>query len=134
LRFLRIDHRALFARKQFTRLVGVLAFVWVAYLFLISDHSIFRYTMLGRENEELSAEIARTELTLDSLNAAVRELDSDRERIERVARERYHFVGEDEKAYVFVEVEKEDAPRLLEQAVARRREAAEEEKRTGERH
>ncbi len=140
LRFLRIDHRAIFARKQFARLVGIIALVWVAYVFLVSEHSVFRQAVLARENVRLRDEITKAESALDSLEVAVIELETDRSRIERLARERYHYVGEEEKAYVFVEVDKEDSPRLLEQALARRRELEEKAKEKerakekGERH
>ncbi|MBM3321553.1 MAG: septum formation initiator family protein [Candidatus Eisenbacteria bacterium] len=137
LRFLRVDHRAVFARKQFVRLVLVLAAVWVVHVFLISDHSVFRHTLLEEENQKLRAEIARTESVVDSLDLIAEELEHDRERIERVARERYHLSASGEKSYIFVSVEKSDRPRLLEEALARRRaerEEQEEAERKGERH
>ncbi len=137
LRFLRVDHRAVFARKQFVRLVLVLAAVWVAHVFLISDHSVFRHTLLETENLRLREEIARMDSVLDSLDVTAEELEYDRERIERVARERYHLSAPGEKSYIFVSVEKSDRQRLLEEALERKRverEEQEEAEKKGERH
>jgi cell division protein FtsB len=119
------------------RLVLVLAAVWVAHVFLISDHSVFRHTLLETENLRLREEIARMDSVLDSLDVTAEELEYDRERIERVARERYHLSAPGEKSYIFVSVEKSDRQRLLEEALERKRverEEQEEAEKKGERH
>jgi len=116
LKFLRIDHRAIFARRQFKRLCWLLAGIWVVYTFLLGDFSVFRYLVLRGENSSLRAEIVETEGRLDSLRVLTENLRDDRETIERVARERYHMVRDDEVAYVFVEIDERDKKRLLEEA------------------
>ncbi|MFH1278164.1 MAG: septum formation initiator family protein [Candidatus Eisenbacteria bacterium] len=116
LRMLRIDFRALLARKQFYRLLGILAGTWLVWTFLLSDDSLIRYAVLRAENRDLIAEIERTEAALDSLGALGADLERDPAAVERVARERYHLLAKGEKSYVFLPVdesEKERPPRLL---------------------
>lgn len=114
LRMLRIDFRALLARKQFYRLLGVLAGIWLVWTFLLSDSSVIRYALLRSENGQLRAEIARTEGKLDSLRVLAADLRTDPDAAERIARDRYHMLAEGEKAYVFLgvdEAEREKAQR-----------------------
>ena len=116
LKFLRIDHRAIFARRQFKRLCWVLAGIWVVYTFLLGDFSLIRHFVLRSDNATLRAAIIETEAELDSIRTLTENLRDDPETIERVARERYHMVRQDEVAYVFVPIDEREKPRLLEEA------------------
>ncbi len=105
LRFLRVDHRSLFARRQFVRLIFIVAGIWVAYNLLLSDQSLVRYFLLRKENKGLRAEIARAEAAVDSLHALAEELEENPEAVERIARERFLLKEKDEKTYVFIPVD-----------------------------
>jgi len=124
LRFLRVDLRATFARRQFLRLAAILVGLWVAYTFLLSEHSLIRTVSLKRENGRLRAAILRTRAETDSVRALGDRIREDPGEIERVARERYHLQREGEQTYVFLPLEETDRERLLrdaEKAEARRR-------------
>ena len=108
---LRIPIRPLLAKKRFYRLLGVLAGIWIVWTFLLSDSSVVRYVMHRSENGRLRAEIARTEGKLDSLRTLAAELRTDPDAVERIARDRYHYLAEGEKAYVFLAVDESEKER-----------------------
>ncbi len=112
--FLRIDHRAIFARKQFVRALVLLAGVWMVYTFLLSDYSITEYWLLSSSNASISAKMEGAEAELDSLEQLIVALEDDPEAIEQIARERYHMVGKDELAYVFIDVPESEKRKALE--------------------
>ena len=118
--FLRIDHRAIFARKQFVRALVLLAGVWMVYTFFLSDYSITEYCLLSTRNASISAKIGGAEAELDSLDRLISDLEDDPVAIERIARERYHMVGKDELAYVFVDVPESEKRKALESPPRRR--------------
>jgi len=120
LKFLRIDMRAYFARKQLARVACFLAGIWLFHNFLLSDQSLIRYFMLRSDNDRIRVEIAETRETLDSLKALTVDLERNPAVIERVAREKYRMLRDDETAYVFLPVNESERETLLQEAVAAR--------------
>lgn len=127
LKFLRIDVRAYFARKQLARVACFLAGIWLFHNFLLSDQSLIRYFMLRSDNNRICVEIAETCETLDSLKALTVDLERNPTVIERVAREKYRMLRDDETAYVFLSVNESDRETLLMEAITARIREAEQE-------
>jgi cell division protein FtsB len=111
LRFLRVDHRSLFARRQFIRLIFIVAGIWMVYTFLLSDQSLVSYFYLRHENGVLREQIRQAEASADSLQALADDLEKNRDAIERMARERYQMRGKEEMAYVFIPVDESEKGR-----------------------
>ena len=118
LRFLRVDLRATFARRQFLRLAALLVGLWAVYTFLLSEHSLIRTVRLKSENGRLREAIDRTRVETDSLRALAARIREDPEEIERIARERYHLQREGERAYVFLPLDEAEREALLRDAEA----------------
>jgi len=116
LRFLRVDLRSTFARRRFLRLAAVLAGLWVAYTFLLSEHSLIRTVRLKKENGRLRAAIHRSAAETDSLREMGKRISVDPDAIERVARERFHLQKEGEITYVFLPIEETERERLVRSA------------------
>lgn len=122
LKFLRFDHRSYFARKQLIRFSILIAGVLVANTFLLGDQSMLTLLQLKRTNADLATRIDEAEGTVDSLRTVAAEMENDPAAIERVAREKYRMIGEDEKQYLFIGIPDSDRERLLTEV---RREEAE---------
>ncbi|MBN1824952.1 MAG: septum formation initiator family protein [Candidatus Eisenbacteria bacterium] len=114
--FLRIDLRATFARRRFLRLAAVLIGLWVAYTFLLSEHSLIRTVRLKRENGRLQAAIERTRAETDSLRTLSDRIREDPEAIERIAREQFHLQREGERTYVFLPLDEAEREGILREA------------------
>ncbi|MEG8946905.1 FtsB family cell division protein [Rosettibacter firmus] len=71
----------------------ILAF---AYLFF-NDNGILKYLKLKSEIKSLEAEINKAEIKLHNLQLEIDSLKSSKEKIEKVAREKYHMFKPTEK-------------------------------------
>ncbi len=118
LHFLRFDHRSYFDRKRLVRFSLLLVALWLGNTFFLGDQSVFTLLQLKRENSALRGAIAHAEATVDSLRTMAERLRSDPSMIERVARERYRMVRDDEKQYLFIDIPESEKERLVEEVRA----------------
>ncbi len=84
--------------KIVQRLV-ILAFFLIALAFLVfNENGILKYIKLKNEINKLDDEIKKTEFRLQNLREEIDSLDTKKEKIEKVARERYNMMLPDENA------------------------------------
>lgn len=79
-------------------LLVVVAFVFM--LLFFNDNSVMRSLEYGKRIEELKLEIQQNRDTFLYYDALNRALDTDRETMERIVRERYHMQRPNEDVYV----------------------------------
>ncbi|NIT66916.1 MAG: hypothetical protein GWN32_19670 [Gemmatimonadetes bacterium] len=85
---------------------AVVAMLLLAAYFAVfgGEYSIFQISRLEDTEAAITAELARIEAEMDSLEALKQRLESDPVAIERVARERYGMIRDGEVLYRFREV------------------------------
>ena len=69
-----------------------------AFLFF-NENGIAKYLKLKSELNQIDAEIKRTEEKLKSLHAEIDSLQTSRDKIERVAREKFNMMKKNEKVF-----------------------------------
>jgi cell division protein FtsB len=74
------------------------------------EYSAFDLLRLGSEEQAQATRLVELRLEVDSLRTEVGMLESDPERLEQVARERFGMIREGETLYRFVEVGSESEP------------------------
>lgn len=81
---------------------------WYLYLFILiamtlfllfNDYGLIKYFSLKNDLKTLNNEIESSENKLKELDEQIEKLQNDLSLIEKVARERYHMLGEHEKAF-----------------------------------
>ena len=83
---------ALFTKKFITRIVILIVVVAsLAYLFF-NENGILKFLKLRGELNRLDDDIKKTELRLQNLQSEIDSLKTKKEKIERVARERYNMM------------------------------------------
>ncbi len=89
---------ALKKNKLVQRLI-IFAFFIIALAFLVfNENGILKYVKLRNEINKLDDEIKKTELRLQSLREEIDSLNTKKEKIEKVARERYNMMLPNENA------------------------------------
>lgn len=84
--------------KIVQRLV-ILAFFLIALAFLVfNENGILKYIKLKNEINKLDDEIKKTEFRLQNLREEIDSLNTKKEKIEKVARERYNMMLPNENA------------------------------------
>lgn len=84
--------------KLVQRLI-ILAFFIIALAFLVfNENGILKYVKLRNEINKLDNEIKKTELRLQNLREEIDSLNTKKEKIEKVARERYNMMLPNENA------------------------------------
>lgn len=81
----------------------VAALVFILTLMLGRDNNFFTRIRNDREIRTLNKEIKRYESEIEENRRRLEELDSDRENLEKFAREKCHFKAADEDVFVVVD-------------------------------
>ena len=85
-------------RSKKRTVIIYLVLILVGLIFLVfNEYGIIKYLKLKKELEMLKNEINETELNLKVLDAEIDSLQSNLFKIEKIARERYHMMGKNEK-------------------------------------
>lgn len=77
----------------------IVIFLAMSLFLLFNDYGLIKYLGLKNEIKELNKEIVESEQKLKELDLQIEKLREDLSIIEKVARERFHMLGEQEKAF-----------------------------------
>ena len=91
--------------------MAIVAMLMLAAYFAVfgGEYSIFQIRRLEKTELASSAELARTQAEIDSLQALANQIESDPAAIERVAREEYGMIRDGEILYRFRELASDSA-------------------------
>jgi cell division protein FtsB len=87
------------AVRRRLRWVWLAGLLWLAWIGLFSDHSVWRWLRLGREHARTTQELARTEAETRRLEHDLEDPRLARERAEKALREEAGMAGQDEIVY-----------------------------------
>ncbi len=73
--------------------------LWLAYVVLLSEHSLFRIWLMGRESMRVRTELAATRQELDRLERQMKDPHARRDQAEHTLRERNGYAGPREIVY-----------------------------------
>jgi cell division protein FtsL len=86
-------------KSKLLQRIIILAFFIIALAFLVfNENGVLKYVKLRNEINKLDNEIKKTELRLQSLREEIDSLNTKKEKIEKVARERYNMMLPNENA------------------------------------
>ena len=101
MKFYRGKREFLYApRRRVNRFLWALPALWFVYLFFAGDSGYLQIRERARQIEALRGEIETVEAENRQLEAEVEKLKNDLAIIERIARERYGMVKENETVYM----------------------------------
>ena len=101
MKFYRGKREYLYApRRKMYRFLWALPALWFVYLFFAGDSGYLQIRERSREIEAMQGEIATVRVENRRLTAEVEMLQNDLAIIERIARERYGMVKENETVYM----------------------------------
>ncbi len=86
-------------RRSFWRYAAVMTALALLFLFLKRDNLV-RWVQSGIENRELRTRIEKLEEENRRLTDSIRWLSSDRDSLEKFARERYHFAEKGDEVFL----------------------------------
>lgn len=84
--------------KSIRRFIYFLIFLAVASFLLFNEYGILKYLRLSNQLNELQKSIEEAEEEMITLDKEIGLLKSELHKIEKVAREKYHMLSEDEIA------------------------------------
>lgn len=86
-------------KSKIVQRLAILAFFLIALAFLVfNENGILKYIKLKNEINKLDDEIKKTEFRLQNLREEIDSLNTKKEKIEKVARERYNMMLPNENA------------------------------------
>lgn len=80
-------------------LVYIVVFVGFVGFIIFNDYGLLKYMKLESEVGNLQSEIKNTEQRLNELDGEIDSLKTNLVKIEKIARERYHMLRKNEKAF-----------------------------------
>lgn len=86
--------------RRYVKLPFILTVSIIAALYLFNDHSALTYYEYEKRINDLRTQIKATTDTLEYYRQLNRSLDTDREAMERIVRERHHMQRVDEDVYI----------------------------------
>lgn len=87
--------------RRFIRLPFFITIGAIAVLYFFNDNSAMTYYQRELNIERLKQEISDNRDTLEYYRSLTRQLDTDREMLERVVREHHHMQRQNEDIYIF---------------------------------
>ena len=108
-KYLRINRRGIDVSPRFARLLLIAVFVLIGAIFVAGDVGLWNLWMAQKNLQSLQHDIQELERATSTLEAQVKELQSDPFTIEKVARERYGYLRPGDKIYrIITEPEEKD--------------------------
>ncbi|MBQ7268935.1 MAG: septum formation initiator family protein [Bacteroidales bacterium] len=86
-------------RRSFWRYAAVLTFLALLFLFLKRDN-VIRWIQSGAENRRLAKRIEQLEMENQRLADSLRFLSTERDSLEKFARETYHFAEKGDEVFI----------------------------------
>jgi len=86
-------------RRSFWRYAAVLTFLALLFLFLKRDN-VIRWIQSGAENRRLGKRIEQLEMENQRLADSLRFLSTERDSLEKFARETYHFAEKGDEVFI----------------------------------
>ncbi|MCC8117630.1 MAG: septum formation initiator family protein [Bacteroidales bacterium] len=87
--------------KRYISVMNILVIGFISYTLFFQDNSVFRYMEYQNTIDSLRTEIKNATDTMDYYRRMNQLLTTDPEMMERVVREQYNMVREDEDVYVY---------------------------------
>lgn len=85
-------------KRKIKKLLYLALLLLIIIFLLFNEYGVIKYLGIKDDINELNKKIRTTEKKIDSLRSEIDSLNNDLYKIEKVAREKYHMLGENEQA------------------------------------
>jgi cell division protein FtsB len=85
--------------KLVVRIIIFILFLGISAFIIFNDNGLIKFLKLREEIGKLNQEIEKTKKKLSQLENEIDSLQSNKEKLERVAREKFHMMKSNEKTF-----------------------------------